>query len=57
LFDPNNKHQAREIKDVRWFSYKDAQAKIRPSNIERKEVLTRLNRLLLKEFAAYQNCA
>ena len=50
LFDPNNKNQAREIRDVRWFNFMDAQAKIRPFNIERKEVLTRLNRLILKEF-------
>lgn len=50
LFDPNNKHQAREIRDVKWFSYKDAQSKIRHFNVERKEVLTRLNRLIVKDF-------
>ena len=55
LFNPNNKHQVREIKDVRWFSYKNAQEKISPANVERREVLARLNRLLLKEFYAYQN--
>jgi 8-oxo-dGTP pyrophosphatase MutT (NUDIX family) len=53
LFDPNNKHQVREIRDVKWFCYKDAQSKIRPSNVERREVLSRLNRLILKNFENY----
>lgn len=48
LFDPNNKHQAREIRDVRWFKFKDALDKIRTKNVERRELLTRINRLILK---------
>jgi 8-oxo-dGTP pyrophosphatase MutT (NUDIX family) len=48
LFNPENKHQAREIKDVNWFNFKEAQSKIRDKNIERKEVLSRLNRIILK---------
>jgi hypothetical protein len=48
LFNPLNKHQAREIKDVRWFTYNDAQSKIGAHNIERKELLKRLNAVVLK---------
>jgi len=48
LFDPNNKHQAREIKDVKWFTYKEAQEKIMEKNIERKELLKRVNNIILK---------
>jgi 8-oxo-dGTP pyrophosphatase MutT (NUDIX family) len=48
LFDPNNKHQAREIKDVRWFTYNDAQEKIKNINVERKELLKRVNNMILR---------
>ena len=51
LFDPTNKHQAREIKDVQWFNYNDAQEKIKPYHIERKELLKRVNNLILKSFS------
>jgi 8-oxo-dGTP pyrophosphatase MutT (NUDIX family) len=48
LYDPSNKHQVREIKDVQWFCYQDAQAKINDANIERKELLKRVNSLIVK---------
>jgi 8-oxo-dGTP pyrophosphatase MutT (NUDIX family) len=48
FLNPNNKHQVREIKDVKWFSYKDAQDKIRETNVERKELLKRVNSMILK---------
>jgi 8-oxo-dGTP pyrophosphatase MutT (NUDIX family) len=48
LYDPTNKHMCREVKDVRWFNYTDAQTKIRNCNIERKELLKRVNNLVLK---------
>jgi len=48
LYDPSNKHQVREIKDVQWFSYQDAQSKINDANIERKELLKRVNSLIVK---------
>lgn len=48
IFDPNNKHQVREIKDVKWFCYHDAQAKINDAYIERKELLKRVNALVMK---------
>lgn len=38
-FDPTNKEQQREIGDVRWCSYKDAQTLIRPYNVEKKAAL------------------
>jgi 8-oxo-dGTP pyrophosphatase MutT (NUDIX family) len=48
LYDPANKHQVREIKDVQWFCYQSAQAKINDANIERKELLKRVNSLIVK---------
>lgn len=48
LFDPQNKQQCKEIKDVQWFSYTDAQARIRTQNVERKELLKRINSVILK---------
>ncbi len=47
-YDPYNKIQAKEIKDVQWFNYKEAQDKIRNYNIERKELFKRLNSLIIK---------
>lgn len=36
--DPNNIHQAREIRAVKWFSFEDAIHRIRTHNKERKEI-------------------
>ncbi len=49
LFDPTNRHQAREIRDVRWFPYKEAQDKIKACNVERKELLKRINSVIVKK--------
>lgn len=38
----------REIKDVRWFDYESAQLHIKDINVERKELLKRLNQILVK---------
>ncbi len=38
----------REIKDVKWFTYEEAQNHIRDINIERKELLKRLNQIIVK---------
>lgn len=38
----------REIKDVKWFTYDEAQEHIRDINIERKELLKRLNQIIVK---------
>jgi 8-oxo-dGTP pyrophosphatase MutT (NUDIX family)/uncharacterized protein YfkK (UPF0435 family) len=48
LFDPQNKQQCKEIKDVQWFSYSEAQERIRVQNVERKELLKRINSVILK---------
>jgi 8-oxo-dGTP pyrophosphatase MutT (NUDIX family) len=38
----------KEIKDVKWFNYQDSQNHIRDINIERKELLKRLNSIIFK---------
>ena len=48
LFNPCNKMQSREIKDVKWFDYKTAQGKINNHNIERKELFKRVDMVLQK---------
>lgn len=48
LFDPSNKIQGREIQDVRWFTYEDAQKRILDYNIERKELFRRVNAVIEK---------
>jgi len=48
LYDPQNKIQSREIKDVRWFDYDTAQSHILTYNIERKELFRRVHQVILK---------
>jgi 8-oxo-dGTP pyrophosphatase MutT (NUDIX family) len=48
LFNPNNKVQSREIKDVKWFTYDQAQLKIRCYNVERKELFRRVHQVIGK---------
>lgn len=50
MYDPDNTHQNKEVKDVQWFSYQEAQEKIRDCNIERKELFKRLNQLVIKSY-------
>lgn len=50
LFDPENQQQTKEVRDVQWFTYQEAQDKIRECNIERKELFKRLNHVLMKSF-------
>ena len=38
-FDPENDHMRREIGDLKWLKLDDAMQKIRPENIEKREVL------------------
>ena len=47
----NNKIQSLEIKDVKWFKYSDAQDKILEYNTERKELLKRVNYIIIKKIA------
>lgn len=48
LFDPENKLQCREIKDVKFFSHDQIFDKIRNTNVERRELFKRANNTILK---------
>ena len=48
LYNPCNKIQSKEIKDVRWFTYQEAQNLIRDHNVERKELFKRLNAMIMR---------
>lgn len=48
LYDPDNCVQTKEVKDVQWFTYQEAQDRIRCCNIERKELFKRLNQMIIK---------
>lgn len=45
-FDPENEHMKKEIGDIGWFTLEEALSKIRPENVEKKEVLLRAQSLL-----------
>jgi 8-oxo-dGTP pyrophosphatase MutT (NUDIX family) len=47
-YNPQNSTQVKEVKDVQWFTYQQAQDRIRCENIERKELFKRLNNTLIK---------
>jgi 8-oxo-dGTP pyrophosphatase MutT (NUDIX family) len=56
VFNQTQKHQVvKEIKDVRWFRYTDAQMRIRDHNIERKELFKRINQIVLKNLCVQYN--
>jgi ADP-ribose pyrophosphatase YjhB (NUDIX family) len=48
LYDPENTQQAKEVRDVQWFTYAEAQERIRDHNVERKEMFKRLNQFIMK---------
>ena len=45
--DPENKYQVKEIGGIEWFNLNDALSKIRPYNMEKKDVLRKVHKLLL----------
>ena len=45
-FNPYNKQQTSEIKDMQWFTYNDVLKRINDTNIERKELFKRVNKSL-----------
>jgi 8-oxo-dGTP pyrophosphatase MutT (NUDIX family) len=47
--------QVSEIKSVRWFAYDDAQHKQRNSNIEKRELLKRVNNLILRRNVCFDS--
>lgn len=48
IVNPNNKQQCKEIRNINWFTYEEAQTKLRDYNVERKELLKRLNTVISK---------
>ena len=44
--DKNNVNQVTEISNIGWFSYNDAMKNIRPYNVEKKNVLDKVNNIL-----------
>lgn len=53
--NPQNKQQCKEVKDVKWFWYDDAQSMIRDYNIERKELFKRVNTMVMKFISTMSN--
>lgn len=50
----NTKIKALEVRDVQWFKYNEAQAKISHRNIERKELLKRINQIVINNLLNYR---
>jgi 8-oxo-dGTP pyrophosphatase MutT (NUDIX family) len=51
-FDPNNEHMRREIGDLGWFTLDEAISRIRPENVEKREVLLRTS-IILRNFCPF----
>lgn len=47
MVDPENKHQIIEISNIKWFTLQETLQKIRPYNTEKKEVILKVNKLLI----------
>lgn len=48
--------QASEIKDVRWYSFADAMSKLAVANVERRELLKRVNSIVLGAHFKHAPC-
>jgi len=46
--DPIYEYQQSEVSKLQWLSYEDCLKKIRPYNLEKKDILNRVNKLLTK---------
>ena len=44
--DPNNYYQFTEVGNIKWFTLNESLEKIRPYNVEKKNVLNKVNKLL-----------
>jgi 8-oxo-dGTP pyrophosphatase MutT (NUDIX family) len=53
-FNPLNPHMSREIGAIEWLSIDDALARIRPENVEKKEILLRAS-ALFKSYVPHKN--
>lgn len=49
--NPRNKLQCKEVRDMKWLWYDDAQALIREHNVERKELFHRVNNVIAKNIS------
>jgi 8-oxo-dGTP pyrophosphatase MutT (NUDIX family) len=47
FMDPLNKHQRIEISNIKWFTLNESLQKIRPYNTEKKDVIIKVNKLLI----------
>jgi len=54
IIDPNNPHQAREVRQVAWFSAEDVLKKIREHNVERKQLFIQAHTQVLQQLALSQ---
>lgn len=55
-FNPNNKEQVTEIKDMQWFNYDQVLKHINSTNVERRELFKRVDRTLkTKLFKRFQS--
>jgi len=54
-YDTTNTHMVQEIGDIGWFSLEECLDKIRPENIEKKEVLLRASSLL-RNYCPLRTC-
>jgi len=43
---PKREYQENEVSDIQWFTYEEAMSKIRPYNVERKQLLTLVHEML-----------
>jgi len=55
MYDTSNFHMAQEIGDLGWFTLEECLDKIRPENIEKKEVLLRASSLL-RNYCPLRTC-
>jgi 8-oxo-dGTP pyrophosphatase MutT (NUDIX family) len=44
--EPGSRMQKREVRSVQWFNYDDAIAKMRPQNVERRELFKRIHSIV-----------
>lgn len=46
VLNKDNPHMAREVSDLQWFTLDQALAKIRPDNVEKREILLKVGRII-----------
>ena len=51
IIDPNNPHQVREVRQIKWFKSEDIFKNIRDHNIERKDLFLKVHNKLMESIA------